>query len=58
VVPEDTFICEITTRVRDEGRAVQLRCGLDAALWDEKEASQRCRDLLKAAHQLPIRNPE
>jgi CHAT domain-containing protein len=26
-----------------------LRCGLDAALWDDEPAAARCRDLLKAA---------
>jgi tetratricopeptide (TPR) repeat protein len=58
--PEETFIWVIT---KTDQRWVQselgtpaltrevaaLRCGLDAALWDDEPAAARCRDLLKAA---------
>ena len=57
--PEETFIWVITkTDVRwvrsDLGtpaltrEIAALRCGLDAALWHDDDASQRCRNLLKA----------
>jgi tetratricopeptide (TPR) repeat protein/CHAT domain-containing protein len=58
-IPEETFIWVITKGdmhwVRSElgtkkltERVMALRCGLDAALWDDKEASTRCRETLKA----------
>jgi Tfp pilus assembly protein PilF len=59
VVPEETFIWVITkgdmrwekselgTKALTE-RVAALRCGLDAALWDDEPAVARCRDLLKA----------
>jgi tetratricopeptide (TPR) repeat protein len=58
--PEETFVWVVTkTDVRWVGSdlgtgaltsAVEgLRCGLDASLWDDEDASLRCRDLLKIA---------
>jgi CHAT domain-containing protein len=58
--PEETFIWVVT---KDDMRWVKselgtkaltknvsaLRCGLDAALWDDESAAARCRDLVKAA---------
>jgi CHAT domain-containing protein/tetratricopeptide (TPR) repeat protein len=58
--PEETFIWVVTkTTMRwvrsDVGTAAlkrevaALRCGLDAALWDDEAASARCRDQTRAA---------
>jgi tetratricopeptide (TPR) repeat protein len=56
--PEETFIWEMTkgdmrwvkselgTKALTESVAT-LRCGLDAALWDDEAAAARCRDLIK-----------
>ena len=60
--PEETFIWVVTkTDMRwvrsDLGtpaltrEVAALRCGLDAALWDDEGAPTRCRDLLKAEPQ-------
>ena len=64
-IPEETFIWLITksdvrwvkselgTKALSE-RVVALRCGLDAALWDDEPAAARCRSLVKTA---PERDP-
>ena len=60
--PEETFMWVMTKTdvrwVRSElgtpalaREVAALRCGLDAALWDDPAASARCRDLVKAAPQ-------
>jgi tetratricopeptide (TPR) repeat protein len=59
-IPEETFIWVVTksdTRwVKSElgtkaltERVAALRCGLDAALWDDESAAARCRSLVKTA---------
>jgi CHAT domain-containing protein/tetratricopeptide (TPR) repeat protein len=64
-IPEETFIWLITksdvrwvkselgTKALSE-RVVALRCGLDAALWDDEPAAARCHSLVKTA---PKRDP-
>jgi tetratricopeptide (TPR) repeat protein/CHAT domain-containing protein len=39
---------ELGTKALNE-RVAALRCGLDAALWDDEPAAARCSDLVKAA---------
>jgi hypothetical protein len=58
--PEETFIWVVTKGemrwVKSElgtkapiEHVAALRCGLDAALWDDERAAARCRDLVKGA---------
>jgi tetratricopeptide (TPR) repeat protein/CHAT domain-containing protein len=59
-VPEESFIWAVTktdmrwvkselgTKALTE-YVTALRCGLDAALWDDEPAAARCRDLVKGA---------
>jgi tetratricopeptide (TPR) repeat protein len=60
--PEETFIWVVTKMdvrwARSElgtpaltREVAALRCGLDAALWDEEASAARCRDLVKTAPQ-------